>query len=72
MLMYRQRHNLDLISYLDSDFTGCVDYNKSTSRFIFMMAGGAISWRSVKQTSTTTSTMKAEFVPYFEATSHGV
>jgi len=37
-----------------------------------MMAGGAISWRSVKQTLTAISTMKAELVSYFEATSHGV
>ena len=37
-----------------------------------MLAGGAVSWRSVKQTLTATSTMEAEFVSCFEATSHGV
>jgi len=37
-----------------------------------MMVDGAISWRSVKQTLTATSTMEAEFVSCFEATSHGV
>ncbi|KAK8480144.1 hypothetical protein V6N12_041472 [Hibiscus sabdariffa] len=37
-----------------------------------MFASGAISWRSVKQTLTATSTMEAEFVSCFEATSHGV
>ena len=37
-----------------------------------MLAGGAISWRSDKQTLITTSTMEAEFVSCFEATSHGV
>ena len=36
------------------------------------MAGGAVSWRSAKQTLTATSTMEAEFVSCFEATSHGV
>ena len=36
------------------------------------MAAGAISWRSAKQTLTATSTMEAEFVSCFEATSHGV
>ncbi|RVW35681.1 Retrovirus-related Pol polyprotein from transposon TNT 1-94 [Vitis vinifera] len=38
----------------------------------FLLAGGAISWRSVKQTMTATSTMEAEFISCFEATSHGV
>ncbi|PKI54912.1 hypothetical protein CRG98_024694 [Punica granatum] len=56
----------------DSDFASCVDSRKSTSRYIFMMASGAISWRSSKQTLTATSTTKVEFVACFKATSHGV
>ena len=62
MLMYRQTDNLDLVSYSDADFDGCVDSRKSTSGYIFIMAGGAVSWRSVKQTLIVTSTMEAEFV----------
>lgn len=72
MLMYRQTNNLEVIDYSDPDFDGCVDSRKSTSGYIFMMADGAISWRSTKQTLVATSTMEAEFVSYFEATSHGV
>ncbi|RVW50569.1 Retrovirus-related Pol polyprotein from transposon TNT 1-94 [Vitis vinifera] len=56
----------------DSDFAGCVDSRKSTFGYIFILAGGAISWRSVKQTMTATSTMEAEFISCFEAISHGV
>ena len=37
-----------------------------------MFAGGAVSWRSAKQTLIATSTMEAEFGSCFEATSHGV
>ena len=37
-----------------------------------MLASGAISWRSTKQTLVTTSTMEDEFASCFEATSHGV
>ncbi|KAL4380068.1 hypothetical protein GQ457_02G020870 [Hibiscus cannabinus] len=62
----------EVIGYYDSDFAGCVDSHKSTSGYIFMFASGAISWRSIKQTLTATSTMEAEFVSCFEATSHGV
>ena len=72
MLMYRQKDNLELVGYSDVDFVGCVDSYKSTSGYIFIMAGGAISWRSVKQTLIATSTMEAEFVSCFEATSQGV
>ena len=72
MLMYKQTDDLEVIGYSDSDFASCVDSRRSTSGYIFMLAGGAVSWRSVKQTLTATSTMKAEFVSCFEATSHGV
>jgi len=72
MLMYRRTDNLEVIGYSDSDFAGCVDSRKSTSGYIFMMAGGAVSWRSAKQTLIATSTMEAEFVSCFEATLHGV
>jgi len=37
-----------------------------------MLASGVVSWRGAKQTLTATSTMEAEFVSCFEATSHGV
>ncbi|KAL0462713.1 UNVERIFIED_CONTAM: Retrovirus-related Pol polyprotein from transposon TNT 1-94 [Sesamum latifolium] len=72
MLMYRRTENLEVVGYSDSDFVGCVDSRKSTSGYIFMIASGAVSWRSAKQTLIATSTMKAEFVSCFEATSHGV
>ena len=72
MLMYRQTDNLDLVGYSDADFVGCVYSRKSTSGYIFIIADGAVSWRSVKQTLIATSTMEAEFVSYFEAISQGV
>eukprot|EP00253_Pinus_taeda_P026433 PITA_26433 len=65
MLMYRRIDNLEVIGYSYSDFAECVDSRKSTSRYIFMMAGGAVSWRSAKQTLIATSTMEAEFVSFF-------
>ena len=61
-----------MIGYLDSNFAGCVDSRKSTSGYIFMVAGGAISRKSVKKTLTATFTMEVVFVSCFEATTHGV
>nr|CAN78435.1 hypothetical protein VITISV_006572 [Vitis vinifera] len=72
MLMYRWTVNLEVIGYSDLDYTGCIDSRKSTSGYVFMLAGGAISWRSAKQTLIATSIMEVEFVSCFEGTSHGV
>ena len=72
MLMYRRTYSLEVIGYSDADFAGCVDSRKSTSGYIFKLDDGAVSWRSAKQTLTATSTMEAEFVSCFEASSHGV
>ena len=72
MLIYRRTDDLKVIGYSDSDFAGCVDSWKSTSGYIFMFSSGAVSWRSIKQTLTATSTIEAEFASYFKATSHGI
>jgi hypothetical protein len=68
MLTYKKSDNLEVVGYSDADFAGCVDTKKSTSGYIFTLAGGAISWKSSKQTVTASSTMQAEFVACYEAT----
>ena len=37
-----------------------------------MLSGGAVSWKSVKQTLTASSTMEAEFIACHEASNHGI
>ena len=37
-----------------------------------MMAKGVVSWKSVKQTITVSSTMEAEYVACYEATYHAI
>src|SRR5437868_5773426 len=68
MLTYRKSSVLEIIGYSDADFAGCVDTKKSTSGYVSTLAGGAISWKSSKQTITASSTMHAEFVACYEAT----
>ncbi|RVW84555.1 Retrovirus-related Pol polyprotein from transposon TNT 1-94 [Vitis vinifera] len=53
-------------------FAGCLDSRRSTSGYIFMLAGGAVSWKSVKQTLVASSTMEAEFIACYEASNHGI
>ena len=72
MLTYRRSDHLEVIGYSDSDFAGCVDTRKSTFSYLFLLAGGAISWKSAKQSVIAASTMEAEFVACFEATVHGL
>ena len=66
MLTYRRSDSLHIEGYTDSYYAG--DDIKSTSGYIFTLAGGAISWKSSKQTVTTSSTMYAVFVACYEAT----
>ncbi|RDX84752.1 hypothetical protein CR513_34153, partial [Mucuna pruriens] len=49
---------LEIIEYSNSDFAGCQDSKRSTSGYIYMLAGGAISWKSIKQALIAPSTMK--------------
>ena len=73
MLVYRQVKELKLIGFSDSDFAGNYpDSNKSTCGYVFMLAGGAIAWKTMKQTLVTTSTMQAEFIAVYEAVCEGV
>ena len=72
MLTFRRFDNLEVIGYSDSYFAGCVDSRNSTFGYLFLLARGAISWKSAKQTITTTSTMEVEFVACFEAIVHGL
>ena len=68
MLTYKRYDHLEVIGYTDSDFAGCMDTRKSTFGYVYLLAGGAISWKSAKQTILVASTMEAEFVACFEAT----
>ena len=68
MLTYKRTDNLEVVCYTDADLAGDEDDRKSTSGYIFTLAGGEISWRSGKQGITATSTMQAEFVACYDAT----
>ena len=68
MLTYRRSDNIEIVGYSDSDYAGCVDSRKSTFGYLFLLAGGAVSWKCGKQSVIATSTMEAEFVACFEAT----
>ena len=46
----------------DLDFQSDLDFRKSTLGCVFTLGGGAISWRSVKQSCIVDSIMEVEYV----------
>ena len=52
----------DVLAYSDADWAGDVDDRKSTSGYMFQIAGGPVSWKSRKQDTVALSTAEAEYV----------
>ncbi|KAG8503161.1 hypothetical protein CXB51_000952 [Gossypium anomalum] len=69
MLTYKRSDLLEVIGYSDSNFAGYQDSRKSTLGYIYLLAGGVISWKSVKQTLIH---MATKFVACYEASNHGI
>ena len=61
-LVYRKTLELSLLGYVDADWAGDVNDCRSISGYIFITAGGAISWSSRKQPSVALSSMEAEYM----------
>ena len=68
ILTYRRSDSLHIQGYSDSDIVGDIDDRKFTSGYVFTLAGGAILWKSSKQTVTASFTMYVEFVACYKAT----
>uniref|UniRef100_A0A8R7U2N5 Retrovirus-related Pol polyprotein from transposon TNT 1-94 n=1 Tax=Triticum urartu TaxID=4572 RepID=A0A8R7U2N5_TRIUA len=63
---------LKLQGFTDADWQGDLDDRKSTSGYLFTLAGGAISWSRKKQDSVALSSMEAEYIAASEAVKEGV
>jgi Reverse transcriptase (RNA-dependent DNA polymerase)/GAG-pre-integrase domain/gag-polypeptide of LTR copia-type len=61
-LTYYRDSDLSPIAYVDADYGGCRDTRRSTSGYVFIMAGGAVTWSSKRQTTVALSTVEAEYV----------
>ncbi|KAG6590542.1 Integrase catalytic core protein [Phytophthora cinnamomi] len=53
---------IDFQGYSDADWAGDLSDRKSTSGYLFQVAGGPISWGSKKQSSVSLSTSEAEYI----------
>jgi hypothetical protein len=61
-LTYSRDYDLSPYAFVDSDYGGCRDTRRSTSGYVFIMAGGAVSWSSKRQATVALSTVEAEYV----------
>jgi hypothetical protein len=61
-LTYYRDSDLSPVAYVDADYGGCKDTRRSTSGYVFIMAGGAVTWSSKRQTTVALSTVEAEYV----------
>jgi hypothetical protein len=56
-----------LTGFSDSDWAGDLDTWKSTSGYVFLLYGRAVSWKSTKQSVVATSSTEAEYIACSEA-----
>lgn len=63
-LLYGRNHSnsVNLECYVDADFAGEVDSQKSTTGYVIIYCGTADIWKSSKQSLVATSTTEAEFI----------
>ena len=64
--------DLNPIGYTDSDFQLHKDNRKSTSGSIFTLGGGAVVYRSIKQSSSAYSTREVKYIAAYEAAKESV
>ena len=61
-IVFRGGASGNIVGYSDADWAGDREDRKSTSGYLFQIAGGPISWRSKKQDTVALSTAEAEYV----------
>lgn len=66
-LLYSGHSSTTFHGYSDSDWAGCVCTRRSTTSYLFVLAGVAIKWRSRKQTIVAASSCEAEYITIFHA-----
>ena len=63
----RQKSDLLVVGYVDSDYAGDLDDKRSTMGYVFTLTGGPICWRSMIKPTIAMSTTEAEYMAVVEA-----
>jgi hypothetical protein len=62
----------EVFGYCDADWGGDLEDRRSTTWFVFIMGGGAISWSSKQQPTIALSTTEAEYMANTQATKEAI
>lgn len=71
-LSFKIATDLLLFRYTDADFATNKDDRRSTSGYIFFLAGGPISWASKRQQVVAPSSTEAKYIGQYNAAREGV
>lgn len=71
-IVYGKNSSNKAVGFSDSDWGGCQVSRKSTSGYVFFIAGGPVSWRSKKQTITALSSCEAEYIASSDAAKEAI
>jgi hypothetical protein len=71
-LVYGGDQSIRLVGYSDADHASDGDGRRSRTGYVFMLNGGAVSWKSQKQQSVALSTAEAEYMALAAATQEAV
>ena len=63
---------IDLHDFVDSDWAGDLDRKRSTSGYVFILFGGAVSWMSKRQPTVALCTTEAEYMAVTHACKEAV
>ncbi|MCO5585837.1 hypothetical protein L7F22_039770 [Adiantum nelumboides] len=61
-----------IMGYTDVDYAGCLDTQKYTSRYVFLFAREPVSWRSILETCTSSSTTESKYVAVSSASKEAI
>jgi hypothetical protein len=67
-----EEKELSIVGFSDADFAGCKTTRRSTTGFVFIVCGAAITFKSKLQKSVALSTCEAELVAFAAATQEAI
>ena len=71
-ILFSKEGSSECIGFSDADWAGDVNDRKSTSGYVFLLSGGAVSWSSKKQKCVALSTAEAEYIALSSASQESI
>ena len=71
-LNYGGNNSSGLVGYADANWASDPDTRKSTTGYVFLLNGGAVSWNSKRQSTVATSSTEAEYMSLYSAVQEAI